>query len=118
MATPILITVPKYVTIPNKNGIPICSDDSNDEVFVRGKKRRLDHLSWEEKLQRKWVTLNYKWDDFLIFYLCFVPNATPFAMGDNGGIEETDWTPNYIVLSYIRYINMRRKKQFMGINSN
>lgn len=51
--TPILITVPKYVTIPNKNGIPICMDDSGDEMLSRGKKRRLDHLSWEEKLQRK-----------------------------------------------------------------
>lgn len=25
------------------------------DVCVRGKKRRLDHLTWEEKLQRKYV---------------------------------------------------------------
>lgn len=27
---------------------------------VRAKKRRLDHLSWEEKVQRKWVFLGVK----------------------------------------------------------
>lgn len=27
--------------------------DPVDEFLVRGKKRRLDHLSWEEKFQRK-----------------------------------------------------------------
>lgn len=38
------------------------SDDDDFATFiktadacVRGKKRRLDHLTWEEKLQRKWV---------------------------------------------------------------
>lgn len=27
------------------------------DVCVRGKKRRLDHLTWEEKLQRKYVLI-------------------------------------------------------------
>uniref|UniRef100_A0A182KCP3 X-box-binding protein 1 n=1 Tax=Anopheles christyi TaxID=43041 RepID=A0A182KCP3_9DIPT len=34
----------------------VASDDessSMDEFIVRGKKRRLDHLTWEEKIQRK-----------------------------------------------------------------
>lgn len=55
----ILITVPKYVTIPTSSHSPssICSgsgsDNSMDEFIMRGKKRRLDHLTWEEKIQRK-----------------------------------------------------------------
>lgn len=53
MSAPILITVPKYVSIPNKNGMPVSSSESVDEFLICGKKRRLDHLSWEEKLQRK-----------------------------------------------------------------
>lgn len=59
MSAPILITVPRYVTIPRikqEDNISICSDDPIDEFLVRsgsGKKRRLDHLSWEEKFQRK-----------------------------------------------------------------
>lgn len=66
MSAPIVITVPtKFVPI---NLAPVaikteimpapCSDadestSSMDEFLVRGKKRRLDHLTWEEKLQRK-----------------------------------------------------------------
>lgn len=52
---PILITVPRYVTIPamSKDNDSTCSDDPVDEFLVRGKKRRLDHLSYEEKFQRK-----------------------------------------------------------------
>lgn len=54
MSPQILMTLPKYVAIPNKNGLPVSSDDSSlDEFLVCAKKRRLDHLSWEEKLQRK-----------------------------------------------------------------
>ena len=57
MSTPILITiptVPKYVAI-NPSPRPRSTDDesSMDELLVRGKKRRLDHLTWEEKVQRK-----------------------------------------------------------------
>lgn len=66
MSAPIVITVPtKFIPI---NLAPVaikaeimpapCSDadestSSMDEFLVRGKKRRLDHLTWEEKLQRK-----------------------------------------------------------------
>ncbi|XP_055619604.1 LOW QUALITY PROTEIN: uncharacterized protein LOC129764503 [Toxorhynchites rutilus septentrionalis] len=66
MSTPIVINVPtKYIPIhlaPVKTEIkPVIfgSDDADestssmDEFLVRGKKRRLDHLTWEEKLQRK-----------------------------------------------------------------
>lgn len=53
MSSSLLMTLPKYVAIPNKNGLPIAGDDSLGEFLVCGKKRRLDHLSWEEKLQRK-----------------------------------------------------------------
>uniref|UniRef100_A0A182TEJ3 X-box-binding protein 1 n=1 Tax=Anopheles melas TaxID=34690 RepID=A0A182TEJ3_9DIPT len=81
MATPIFITVPtKYIPInvapavvakPPTSITPVkplakrpasvapssvASDDessSMDEFIVRGKKRRLDHLTWEEKIQRK-----------------------------------------------------------------
>lgn len=35
--------------------IPDESEQYKAEVCVRGKKRRLDHLTWEEKLQRKYV---------------------------------------------------------------
>lgn len=53
-----MITVPRYVTIPRikqEDTASNCSssDDPIDEFLVRGKKRRLDHLSWEEKFQRK-----------------------------------------------------------------
>lgn len=66
MSAPILITVPtKFIPI---NLAPVAikteimpapssdadeSTSSMDEFLVRGKKRRLDHLTWEEKLQRK-----------------------------------------------------------------
>lgn len=66
MSAPIVITVPtKFVPI---NLAPVAikteimpapssdadeSTSSMDEFLVRGKKRRLDHLTWEEKLQRK-----------------------------------------------------------------
>lgn len=68
MSAPIVITVPtKYVPI---NLAPVAikrevqsasfissdaeeSTSSMDEFLVRGKKRRLDHLTWEEKVQRK-----------------------------------------------------------------
>lgn len=58
MSAPILITVPKYVTIAtscNSVGSTSGSEDMDcmDEFLVRGKRKRLDHLSWEEKLQRK-----------------------------------------------------------------
>lgn len=52
MTTNVLMALPKYVPISNKNGITIASD-SIDNFMVCGKKRRLDHLTWEEKLQRK-----------------------------------------------------------------
>lgn len=65
MSTPIVITVPtKYVPInlapaitiktesmPDEDGEE--STSSMEEFLSRGKKRRLDHLTWEEKLQRK-----------------------------------------------------------------
>lgn len=81
---PILITVPRYVTIPRIRPCPAPAavadvvvphqaqslassaastsssmssgeDDPVSEFLVvrSGKKRRLDHLSWEEKFQRK-----------------------------------------------------------------
>lgn len=66
MSAPIVITIPtKYIPI---NLAPVAikaelksspgsdedeSTSSMDEFLVRGKKRRLDHLTWEEKLQRK-----------------------------------------------------------------
>lgn len=58
MSAPILITVPKYVTIAtniSSAGSNSGSEDMDglDEFLVRGKRKRLDHLSWEEKLQRK-----------------------------------------------------------------
>lgn len=65
-SAPIVITVPtKFIPI---NLAPVAikteimpapssdaeeSTSSMDEFLVRGKKRRLDHLTWEEKLQRK-----------------------------------------------------------------
>ena len=50
MSAPILFTVPKYVKLEMSN-----NDDSDpvDEFLIRGKKRRLDHLSFDEKIQRK-----------------------------------------------------------------
>uniref|UniRef100_A0A182RR03 X-box-binding protein 1 n=1 Tax=Anopheles funestus TaxID=62324 RepID=A0A182RR03_ANOFN len=82
MSTPIFITVPtKYIPINVAPAVvakppttatatvkplakrpasvapsSVASDDessSMDEFIVRGKKRRLDHLTWEEKIQRK-----------------------------------------------------------------
>lgn len=66
MSVPIVITVPtKYIPInlaplaiktePNSSTLSDAdeSTSSMDEFLVRGKKRRLDHLTWEEKLQRK-----------------------------------------------------------------
>lgn len=66
MSAPIVITVPtKFIPI---NLAPVAikteimpapfsdaeeSTSSMDDFLVRGKKRRLDHLTWEEKLQRK-----------------------------------------------------------------
>jgi X box-binding protein 1 len=63
MSSPIMITtIPKYITIKAGGSASgsqgdlsddSCSNEVLDEFLVRGKKRRLDHLSWEEKLQRK-----------------------------------------------------------------
>lgn len=54
MSAPILITIPKYVTVPKQNLLPLPTvENSIDEFLLRGKKRRLDHLTWEEKFQRK-----------------------------------------------------------------
>ncbi|KAL1400862.1 hypothetical protein pipiens_007079 [Culex pipiens pipiens] len=66
MSAPIVITVPtKYVPINlapagitiKTESLPDEGEDSSsssmEEFLVRGKKRRLDHLTWEEKLQRK-----------------------------------------------------------------
>lgn len=67
MSAPIVITVPtKYIPInlaplaiktESSPSSPLSDADestsSMDEFLVRGKKRRLDHLTWEEKLQRK-----------------------------------------------------------------
>lgn len=64
MSTPIVITVPtKYVPINlapitiKTESLPDDGEDSSsssmEEFLARGKKRRLDHLTWEEKLQRK-----------------------------------------------------------------
>lgn len=68
MSAPIVITVPtKYIPInlaplaiktESSSSSHSCSlsdadESSMDEFLVRGKKRRLDHLTWEEKLQRK-----------------------------------------------------------------
>ncbi|GLV34074.1 X box binding protein-1 [Carabus blaptoides fortunei] len=56
MTTPIIITIPKYVTTTSSSS-PMFKDyvdfKSQPENSVKGRKRRLDHLSWEEKLQRK-----------------------------------------------------------------
>lgn len=67
MSAPIVITVPtKYVpinlapagiTIKTESlvdeGEESSTSSSMEEFLSRGKKRRLDHLTWEEKLQRK-----------------------------------------------------------------
>lgn len=72
MSNPIVITVPtKFIpinlapavvvktearSISSINGGSSDAEESTssmDEFLVRGKKRRLDHLTWEEKLQRK-----------------------------------------------------------------
>lgn len=55
---PILITVPKYITISSNlqnTGSSSSSEGDSclDEFLIRGKRKRLDHLTWEEKLQRK-----------------------------------------------------------------
>lgn len=66
-APPVFITVPKYVAItPNTAGTPLLPKirisspagqatppNFADDATTKGKKRRLDHLSWEEKIQRK-----------------------------------------------------------------
>lgn len=57
MSTPVIITIPKYVSATN-SGAPVFKDfvDGNKHQFessTKGRKRRLDHLTWEEKLQRK-----------------------------------------------------------------
>lgn len=79
----VLITVPKFVAIspiqaagtavttigstslpkirPAPPSLTTCNESSNDETDIataetsvpKGKKRRLDHLTWEEKVQRK-----------------------------------------------------------------
>lgn len=51
MSAKILATLPKFVAIPN--GLTIEATDNGAEFLIPSKKRRLDHLSWEEKLQRK-----------------------------------------------------------------
>lgn len=53
MSASVLMTLPKYVAIPKKNGARVSTPDPVQEYLVCGKKRRLDHLTWEEKLQRK-----------------------------------------------------------------
>lgn len=59
MSAPILITMPKYVTISsaasNCGSSTAGSDGESclDEFLIRGKRKRLDHLTWEEKIQRK-----------------------------------------------------------------
>lgn len=59
MSAPILITVPKYVAIsPSpmprtlQPAVPPPGDVPSGDC-PRAKKRRLDHLTWEEKIQRK-----------------------------------------------------------------
>lgn len=62
----VFITVPKFVTIstmpsnlptlrpvPKEEKVVNSIIAVNDDLTPRGKKRRLDHLSWEEKIQRK-----------------------------------------------------------------
>lgn len=55
----IVISIPGYVAIPAlpTRDEPVVEDEDEsvdvDEFLKRGKKRRLDHLSWEEKIQRK-----------------------------------------------------------------
>lgn len=66
MSAPVLMTLPKYVTIPNNNGLPVSTNDPIDEFLVCGKKRRLDHLTWEEKLQRKYVSFK----QFFEYFFC------------------------------------------------
>lgn len=41
--------IPKQEELHEDNGF------FKPDVCIRGKKRRLDHLTWEEKLQRKYV---------------------------------------------------------------
>lgn len=72
MSNPIVITVPtKFIPINLAPAVVVKTEvrsissidggssdaeestSSMDEFLVRGKKRRLDHLTWEEKLQRK-----------------------------------------------------------------
>jgi X box-binding protein 1 len=65
MSTPIVIaSIPKYITIKagkansssqssGDMSDSSCGNEVLDEFLVRGKKRKLDHLTWEEKLQRK-----------------------------------------------------------------
>lgn len=61
MSTPILITIPSFVNTSRRPSnspsmMSFKSEDSGSEgpaTESRGKKRRLDHLSWEEKIMRK-----------------------------------------------------------------
>jgi hypothetical protein len=60
MSQPILISVPKYVAIARTPSRAVkeesCSSAESDmnDFLVRGnRKRKLDHLTWEEKVQRK-----------------------------------------------------------------
>lgn len=54
MSTPILITIPSYVnTSRNSSLVGYKTTSNNENSITRGKKRRLDHLTWEEKVLRK-----------------------------------------------------------------
>uniref|UniRef100_A0A0K8TQ40 X-box-binding protein 1 n=1 Tax=Tabanus bromius TaxID=304241 RepID=A0A0K8TQ40_TABBR len=57
MSAPIIITVPKFIPISpgpvHKVLEPVKSKTLDECDASKGRKRRLDHLSWEEKIQRK-----------------------------------------------------------------
>lgn len=53
MSSPFLIAMPKYVAIPSQKGSSVSRASSDDDSQPCSKKRRLDHLTWEEKVQRK-----------------------------------------------------------------
>lgn len=54
------MTAPIIITVPN-NYLAVDEMEMKSKVVVDvaspapSRKRRLDHLSWEEKMQRKWV---------------------------------------------------------------
>lgn len=52
-----ILSLPKFVAIQNMSALTAeVDDDMADDAadfLIPGKKRRLDHLTWEEKLQRK-----------------------------------------------------------------